>query len=162
MGENIYFMSGSPRHIPRYPTSLHLEMWKQERSWEKSESDKWCMRGHRTTQEAKTFNGTVKPVFELSDPPRVVPRSSGTKKASYRLRPRGEAYLSYNMRKNIRNMSPLLPSQNPGVWARCTTSKQQTLTQGLQCKCTPYLRLVLSSMREAVLSTDLAHPPSRW
>ena len=60
-----------------------LEMWKQERSWEKAESDKWCMRGHRTTQEAKTCNGTVKPVFELSDPPRVVPRSSGTKKASY-------------------------------------------------------------------------------
>ena len=40
-----------------------LEMWKQERSWEKAESDKWCMRGHRTTQEAKTCNGTVKPVF---------------------------------------------------------------------------------------------------
>ena len=67
-----------------------LEIWKHERSWEKAESDKWCMRGHRTTQEGKTCNGTVKPVFELSDPPRVVPRNSGTKKASYRLRPRGD------------------------------------------------------------------------
>ena len=139
-----------------------LEMWKQERSWEKAESDKWCMRGHRTTQEAKTCNGTVKPVFELSDPPRVVPRSSGTKEASYRLRPRSETYLSYNMRKNNQNMSPFLPSQNQGVWARCTTSKQQTLTLGLQCKCTPSLRPVLSIMREAVLSTGLANPPSRW
>ena len=139
-----------------------LEMWKQERSWEKAESDKWCMRGHRTTQEAKTCNGTVKPVFELSDPPRVVPRSSGTKKASYRLRPRSETYLSYNMRKNNQNMSPFLPSQNQGVWARCTTSKQQTLTPGLQCKCTPSLRPVLYIMREAVLSTGLANPPSRW
>ena len=86
-----------------------LEMWKQERSWEKSESSKWCMRGHRTTQEAKTCNGTVKPVFELSDPPRVVPRSSGTKKASYRLRPRGETYLSYNMRKNNQKYVPIAP-----------------------------------------------------
>ena len=139
-----------------------LEMWKQERSWEKAESDKWCMRGHRTTEEAKTCNGTVKPVFELSDPPRVVPRSSGTKKASYRLRPRGETYWSYNMRKNNQKYVPFLPSQNQGVWARCTTSKQQTLTPGLQCKCTPSLRLVLYIMREAVLSTGLVNPPSRW
>ena len=90
-----------------------LEMWKQERSWEKSESDKWCMRHHRTTQEAKTCNGTVKPVFELSDPPRVVPRSSGTKKASYRLRPRGETYLSYNMRKNNQKYVPIAPKPKP-------------------------------------------------
>ena len=90
-----------------------LEMWKQERSWEKAESDKWCMRGHRTTQEAKTCNGTVKPVFELSDPPRVVPRSSGTKKASYRLRSRGETYLSYNMRKNNQKYVPIAPKPKP-------------------------------------------------
>ena len=88
-------------------------MWKQERSWEKAESDKWCMRGHRTTQEAKTCNGTVKPVFELSDPPRVVPRSSGTKKASYRLRPRSETYLSYNMRKNNQRYVPISPKPKP-------------------------------------------------
>ena len=86
---------------------------KQERSWEKAESDKWCMRGHRTTQEAKTCNGTVKPVFELSDPPRVVPRSSGTKKASYRLRPRGETYLSYNMRKNNQKYVPIASKTKP-------------------------------------------------
>ena len=73
----------------------------------------WCMRGHRTTQEAKTCNGTVKPVFELSDPPRVVPRSSGTKKASYRLRPRGETYLSYNMRKNNQKYVPIAPKPKP-------------------------------------------------
>ena len=90
-----------------------LEMWKQERSWEKAESDKWCMRGHRTTQEAKTCNGTVKPVFELSDPPRVVPRSSGTKKASYRLRPRSETYLSYNMRKSNQKYVPISPKPKP-------------------------------------------------
>ena len=45
-----------------------LESLKHERSWEKAESDKWCMRGHRTTQEGRTCNGTVRPVFELSDP----------------------------------------------------------------------------------------------
>ena len=90
-----------------------LEMWKHERSWEKAESDKWCMRGHRTTQEAKTCNGTVKPVFELSDPPRVVPRSSSTKKASYRLRPRNETYLSYNMRKNNQKYVPIAPKPKP-------------------------------------------------
>ena len=58
---------------------------------------------------SKTCNGTVKPVFELSDPPRVVPRSSGTKKASYRLRPRGETYLAYNMRKNNPKYVPIAP-----------------------------------------------------
>ena len=88
-------------------------MWKHERSWEKDESDKWCMRGHRTTQEGKTCNGTVKPVFELSDPPRVVPRSSGSKKASYRLRPRGETYLSPNMRKNNQKYVPIAPKPKP-------------------------------------------------
>ena len=83
-----------------------LEMWKQERSREKAESDKWCMRGHRTTQEAKTCNGTVKPVFELSDPPRVVPRSSGTKKASYRLRPRSETLLVLQHEKEQSKICP--------------------------------------------------------
>ena len=79
----------------------------------RNESDKWCMRGHRTTQEAKTCNGTVKPVFELSDPPRLVPRSSGTKKASYRLRPRSETYLSYNIRKNNQKYVPIAPKPKP-------------------------------------------------
>ena len=88
-------------------------MWKHERSWEKAESDKWCMRHHRTTQEGKTCNGTVKPVFELSDPPRVVPRSSGPKKASYRLRPRGETHLSPNMRKNNQKYVPIAPKPKP-------------------------------------------------
>ena len=34
-------------------------------------------------------------------------------------------------------MSPFLPSQNQGVWARCTTSMQQTLTPGLQVQMHP-------------------------
>ena len=90
-----------------------LEIWKHERSWEKAESDKWCMRGHRTTQEGKTCNGTVRPVFELSDPPKVVPRSSGSKKASYRLRPRGDTNLSPNMRKNNQKYVPIAPKPKP-------------------------------------------------
>ena len=35
-------------------------------------------------------------------------------------------------------MSLLLPSQNQGVWVRCTTSKQQEQTQGPLYRCTSY------------------------
>ena len=76
-----------------------LDIWKHERSWEKSESSKWCIRDHRTA-EARTCNRTVKPVFELSLPARVEPRSSTTKKNPYRLRTRSDINLYPNMRKN--------------------------------------------------------------
>ena len=78
---------------PNHLQKRLLDVWKHERSWEKCESDKWCVRSHRTTKEGQTSNGTVKPVFELSDPPRRVPRNSGPRKTSYRMRPRGDPIL---------------------------------------------------------------------
>ena len=115
-----------------------LEIWKHERSWEKSESDKWCMRGHRTTQEGKTCNGTVKPVFELSDPPRVVPRSSGTKKASYRLRPRGETHLSPNIRKNNQKYVPIAPKPKPRSMGKVVPLQSSKLQPKGHCADAPH------------------------
>ena len=94
------------------PNNYHrrlLEMWKHERSWEKVKSDKWCMRSHRTTQEGKTCNGTVKPVFELSDPPRGVPKNSGSKKPVYKLRPRGDPAIFPHLRKNTSKYVSIAP-----------------------------------------------------
>ena len=71
------------------------------------------MRGHRTTEEGKTCNGTVKPVFELTDPPRVMPRNSGPKKPSYRLRSRSDSNLFNNGRKNNQKYVPIAPKPKP-------------------------------------------------
>ena len=90
-----------------------LKIWKQERSWEKSESGKWCIRDHRTAEEARTYNGTVKPVFELSLPARVEPRSSTPKRASYRLKARSDVNLYPNMRKNNQKYAPIAPKPKP-------------------------------------------------
>ena len=90
-----------------------LEMWKQERSWDKSESSKWCMRDHRTSEEARTCNGTVKPVFELSLPARVEARNSTPKKASYRLKARSEVNLYPNIRKSNQKYVPIAPKPKP-------------------------------------------------
>ena len=99
---------------PNHMQKRLLEMWKQERSWEESQSDKWCVRSHRTTKEGQTCNGTVKPVFELSDPPRGVPRNSGPRKTSYRLRPRYGPILFPQLRKNNQRYVPIAPKPKPG------------------------------------------------
>ena len=89
-------------------------MWKHERSWEKSESDKWCVRSHRTNKEAQICSGKVRPVFELSDPPRGVPRNSGPRKTSYKLRSRGDSILFPHLRKNNQKYVPIAPKPKPG------------------------------------------------
>ena len=53
-------------------------------------------------QRSSNIGGKVRPVFELSDPPRGVPRNSGPRKTSYRLRPRGDPILFPHLRKNNR------------------------------------------------------------
>ena len=38
---------------PNHMQKRLLEMWKQERSWEESMSDKWCVRSHRRRYATK-------------------------------------------------------------------------------------------------------------
>ena len=99
---------------PNHMQKRLLEMWKQEKSYEEDQSDKWCMRSHRTTKEANTCNGTVKPVFELSDPSRGVPRNSGPRESSYRMRPRGDPILFPHLKKNNQKYVPIAPKPKPG------------------------------------------------
>ena len=99
---------------PNHMQKRLLEMWKQEKSYEEAETDKWCIRSHRTNKEAQTCNGTVKPVFELSDPPRGVSRNSGPRKSSYRLRPKGDPTLFPHLRRNTQKYVPIAPKPKPG------------------------------------------------
>ena len=91
-----------------------IHKWKLENN---THFDLWCKRKHRNAREAKSCNGLIKPVTELSDPPRrVPPRSAGSRKGSQGQRPRKQGIAIVNRTPVKRRYVPILPRPSANVF----------------------------------------------
>ena len=98
------------------PTLEHqrlLQKWCQELP----PADRACMRMHRTAREAKTCNGNIRPVIEMSDSPRgAAPRNQGNRGRNFGPKTRGQGAVNRRGQASPRRYVPITPKPSGNVF----------------------------------------------
>ena len=111
------------------PTLEHqrlLQKWCQELP----PADRACMRMHRTVREAKTCNGNIRPVIEMSDSPRgVAPRNQGNRGRNFGPKTRGQGAMNRRGQASPRRYVPITPKPSGNVFHFRATDTPGTTVQ---------------------------------